>query len=268
MIRLIPVFVILLLTATNVGAEAALTQVTFGYTAAGERIDLKGWLYGPDDGATHSALVLMHGCSGIESNHHAWARRFADQGYVALVVDGFTTRAIDHVCTAATFLKLSYRARMADAYAAAAYLRSLPTVDPGRIGVIGWSHGGIIALKLAVAPDVLGQWLDVPVEPFRAVVAIYPYCGVNDGDVTVPLLVLIGSADDWTPARLCESFARLQNLERPAVDLVIYPGATHSFDAPAVGEGMSYLGHVLRYDADVTADSAERIAAFLTANLN
>lgn len=40
----------------------------------------------------------------------------------------------------------------------------LPLVDPGRVGVIGWSHGGLIALLAAARAD----------NPFRAVAAIAP----------------------------------------------------------------------------------------------
>ena len=48
-----------------------------------------------------------------------------------------------------------------------------------------------------------------------------------------PLTILIGDADDWTPAAPCAAFAaRLKNNEQP-VSITLYPGAFHDFDNPA-----------------------------------
>jgi dienelactone hydrolase len=244
-------------------ADAGLSRVSLAYADAGREVRLDAWLYEPEGEGPFPALVLLHGCSGIERNHHAWARRFADWGYVALVVDALGPRGIDTLCTWTGFLRLSYGARVADAYAAAAFLRARPEVDAGRVSVVGWSHGGIIALKLATSVATRPRALDVAVEPFRAVVAFYPYCGGADGEVDRPTLILIGTADDWTPEPACRGFARAQNLGRGFVDLVSYEGATHSFDEAAVGSGIDYLGHRLRYDAAATEDAAGRIADFL-----
>ena len=40
-----------------------------------------------------------------------------------------------------------------DQLAGVAYLKSLPYVDPDRLGVIGWSNGGYMSLMLLTAPD-------------------------------------------------------------------------------------------------------------------
>ena len=41
-------------------------------------------------------------------------------------------------------------------------------------------------------------------EYFRAAVAYYPWCGDKSGVMTVPVLIVIGEADDWCPADLCK----------------------------------------------------------------
>jgi dipeptidyl-peptidase 4 len=51
-----------------------------------------------------------------------------------------------------------------DQIAGARYLQTLPFVDPGRIGVTGWSYGGYMTLLLLTAPD----------SPFKAGVAGAP----------------------------------------------------------------------------------------------
>jgi dienelactone hydrolase len=253
---------IVLAVAASFAKAAPIEPVVIGYVADGRTVELQAWLYRPDGDGPFPAQVLMHGCSGVEAVHHAWAKRLAAQGHVALIVDGFRSRGVDHVCTYATFYKVSYGARIADAYAAAAFLRARSDIESARVGVIGWSHGGIIALKLAEEAPKTFNWLEVPIVPFRSAVAFYPYCG-SARDITVPLLILIGTADDWTPAASCKGFERLQRVTGRPVELVVYDGATHSFDEAAVGDGITYLGHTLRYDAAATADAEDRLFEFL-----
>jgi dienelactone hydrolase len=141
----------------------------------------------------------MHGCSGIDAKLRRWAERLVGWGYAALIVDSFRSRGLSNICDRIDVLPPS--ARAGDAVAAKAYLQSLPNM--GRIGLIGFSHGGGAAL--AAAPS------------FDAVVAFYPWC---NGPVPANTLVLIGSADDWTPAGRCSG---------GAANLKVYSGATHSF---------------------------------------
>lgn len=251
------------------GPARALEQsvVEIAYNDNGRPVTLKGYLGKPEGDGPFPAVVLSHGCSGVEMNHHAWVRRFAAMGYVALIVDSLTTRNIDTLCTDAGFLKLSYQARVYDAYAGAEYLRKQPFVDGARIGVAGWSHGGTVVLKLAVPSQQNTRFLDFMPTPFRSVLAFYPYCGVMDGDMEVPVLILMGDADDWTPVQNCQGMVKVQKAVGRPIDMVVYPGATHAYDAVAVGKGMNYLGHFLKYDAAATDDSAVRAGAFLAQTL-
>jgi dienelactone hydrolase len=47
------------------------------------------------------------------------------------------------------------------------------------------------------------------------------------------------------------------------VRYIVYPGAHHAFDSPAVGAGMKSFGHFLKYDADAAARSTDELRAFL-----
>jgi dienelactone hydrolase len=47
------------------------------------------------------------------------------------------------------------------------------------------------------------------------------------------------------------------------IDYVVYPSATHGFDDPEFGDGITFLGHQMRHDAAATSDSMKRITAFL-----
>ena len=54
-----------------------------------------------------------------------------------------------------------------------------------------------------------------------AIYYLYCYDGV---DPSVPVLVLIGEKDDWTPAAKCQAVTG-----KAGFDVVVYPGDTHAF---------------------------------------
>lgn len=235
------------------------------------------------------AVVIMHDCSGLGPRSSGaparWAQELVTRGYVVVVPDSFTTRGrADGVCTDASPGRVSVAPvhRVRDAYAALAYARSLPSVDGRRVGLMGGSHGGTTTLYSMVAPE--SAWEPLARERregFAAAVALYPGCGVNlggwraDGTGTyrsvAPLLILIGDADDWTPAEPCRKLAESTRGATPPVDITIYAGAHHSFDSDrpvryvaarvnmtaAGGRGATTGGHPRAW-----ADSIRRVADF------
>jgi dienelactone hydrolase len=188
------------------------------------------------------AVIVMHPCSGVTDNTRRWAGRLVGWGYAALIVDSFRSRGLSNVCGNGWTLPPSVRAH--DAIEAENYLRSLPNVAKGRIGLIGFSHGANAALAASALPGAA----------FGAVVAFYPLC---TGSPPSNALILIGSADDWTPASRCTGAA--------GTNLKVYPGATHAFDAPRPDR--TYFGHHLAYDAAAAADAIDRTHRFLSARL-
>jgi dienelactone hydrolase len=191
----------------------------------------------PQGSGPFPAVVVMHGCDGVNANIRTWAQRLVGWGYAALIVDSFRARGLSNVCNRGAMLPASVRA--GDAIAAKNYLRSLPNIAKGRIGLIGFSHGGWAALAASSS--------------FSAVVAYYPLCS---GRVPANTLVLIGSADDWTPSQRCSG---------GGANLKVYSGATHAFDA-ARGD-RTYLGHHMAYDASAATDAEDRTRRFLASRL-
>jgi len=218
-----------LLASESVPFPSALRQ-------AGAAVQLSGYLYRPDGPGPFPAVVMLHGCSGlltpggkIRSNAIFWAQHLREHGYIALLVDSFTSRGIDEVCTGRHQLS-AVRARADDARGALQFVRQRDDVQADRVGLIGWSNGG--AAVLSVMFDK-GE----PQRVFRAAIAFYPSClqtypGGPDYRPYAPLLVLIGARDDWTPAAPCVHWTeRAQALGAP-MRLKVYPDAHHGFDAP------------------------------------
>lgn len=255
------VLIALLMLARLPAATAASSEIVHfaGPETAGTSVELAARLVTPDGDGPFAAVILLHGCDGMDLGSDWVARDFGDWGYVFLELDSFSPRGVTEACT--DYLAVSPSIRARDAHAAQAYLASLPLVDAKRIAVLGWSHGAITVLE-AIANPYLNE--PMRADPFAAAVAFYPYCPLKLVKPDAPLIVLIGDKDDWTPVDRCRSM-ELKGDALPPYELVIYPGATHAFDWPAAPE--TYFGYHLRYDPAAGDDAYRRVRAFLAAHL-
>ena len=246
-------------------AEAANRTIAIPVTEPAA-VTLTGELYTPKGGGPHPAVILMHGCGGIGKNIPAWAMWLASEGYAALVVDSFSARGLRNVCADSTALRPVVRA--GDVPAAVAALRSMSEIDPHRIGLIGFSHGG---------STVLGAWRGFKRNPDatpRAIVAFYPGCaGQPAAAGAPPLLVLIGDRDDWSSPEACRELAEAARRAGRDVTLVLYPGAAHHFDGADL-RGRVYVsgarggkGATIEYNPAAHADSEAQVKRFLSEHL-
>lgn len=207
----------------------------------------------------YPAMVVLHTCGGVDEHIRDWARRLVSWGYVAIMPDSFRPRGVHNVCNQGREVPPELRA--ADAFAAAAYLRTLPNVRPDRIGVIGFSHGGWTVMTTVLADTVAQDGG----RPFAAGVAYYPACPPPRSPLATDTLILIGQADDWTPAARCERWRDTAQTDGHTLLMTEYPGVLHSFDA--VRPTRVYLGHHLGYDAAAAGDAFGRTKAFLDERL-
>ena len=244
----------------SVASAVSGDAVTFPSAASGQGVT--GVLHRPDGSGPFPAIVLLHHCAGIAPYHVDYAEWLTGLGYVTVLVDSFTPRHQSRVCGQPAAHPTPTE-RAADAYGALFYLRSLPFVDGNRIGLVGWSHGGSSVLR--TSSQSVRARLGIAGKVFRAGVAFYPGCRSLPDDPAIPLLILTGTADDWTPAAVCAPrVAALQQTGRP-VTLATFPGAFHSFDNDRLGSRtVIALGrYTLRYNADATKRAHEDLEDFL-----
>jgi dienelactone hydrolase len=169
-------------------------------------------------------------------------------------------------------------ARFDDAIGALRYLQSRPDVLRDHIAAIGWSQGGVYAMAVINGPSLeraKRRGVEMPPVGFAAGVGVYPGgCSslVNE-QVVRPLLVLIGGADDWTPAAKCAEMVNAMKARGATGAIVIYPGAYHYFDVE--GQRLEVLAEVendttpggfgatVAYQPEAAADAYRQVEAFL-----
>ncbi|GAA2571129.1 alpha/beta hydrolase [Pseudonocardia hydrocarbonoxydans] len=118
------------------------------------------WLYRPASGDPVPCVVLAHGFGMTRACRlDAWAQRFADAGFAALVFDyrGFGDSGGRHRQV------LDIAAQRADWRAAVAYARAADGIDPARVALWGTSFSGGHVLAVAAGdPGIAAVVAQVP----------------------------------------------------------------------------------------------------------
>ena len=215
-------------------------------------VTLQANLTKPDGEGPFPAVIMMHGCDGEKAYLDPWETRIREWGFVVLRVDSLTPRIDDTFCGKG-FMAIE---RAQDAHDAKAYLTQLSFVNKSKIGLIGWSHGGM-AVNYAIDDNMQIKERGLP---FQCAIAIYPYCD-NIHSLNAPLLVLIGEKDDWCPSWLCENFIH-ENNSQHEVKIKIYEDAFHGFDLEGIDK--MFLGHKLKYNPEVAEDAKLQVKNFFS----
>ena len=255
----------------------AATAETVSFTSDG--VMLRAILFRPPGSGPFPAVVALHGCSGLYDpsgrlslRHADWAERLSEAGFMVLLPDSFGPRGAGSQCRTRDRVTRPSRERVADALAAKLYLQSRADVKADAVSLLGWSNGGSTVLYAVQAGRRVGDGRP----DFARAVAFYPGCRLvaerGGWHARLPLLILIGQADDWTPAEPCEDLARDAHAAGDPVSLVTYPRAYHDFDHhdlpvrthgdlayTAGGSGQAHTGT----DPKARADALSRVPGFL-----
>ncbi|MDH3402069.1 MAG: dienelactone hydrolase family protein [Acidobacteriota bacterium] len=211
--------------------------------------EVEGYLARPAAGAARGGILVIQEWWGLNDNIRTMARRFAEEGYVALAVDLYEGGVAETRDEAMALMgkateqpgRLEENLRAAHAYLRAAGVDS--------IGAVGWCFGGGWALRTAI---LLGDELDAAVVYYGRVVTDDELAAIG-----APVLGHFGSEDGGIPIAGVRAFeARMQDLGKE-VTVYVYEGADHAFANPSG----------TRYDAAAAELAWDRTLDFFAAHV-
>lgn len=234
-----------LLASAAGSASQVLTEATFKSLALGTPMrayvkgeaslmqDVQYQLHLPTTGvAPYPAVIVAHGSGGINESLEPWKQFFLKRGFVVAIPDSYKGRIAGNVLESQS--RLHAYLHIVDVVALSDVLRKDARIAPQKIITIGFSRGGVAALHSAFTPfyrPITGQ-----TEPFAAHIAFYPACNYPYMTQTfskAPVLVLMGSKDDFTPSPFCVQALAKNKAAGLNVRWEIHEGGYHSLDHPS-----------------------------------
>jgi len=194
-------------------------------TFTSDGVSIRAYLARPThvEGQAPTVLIL-HEWWGLTEHIKDLARRCAQAGYAALAPDLYSRQGYkvtdDPQEAAALMNAVSSQHVLRDLNAAIRHLQAQPFVDPQRIGVVGLSMGGTIALTMAghnsdLKAAVVFYGKVPPIESFR-----YLLC---------PVMFHHAVKDGWVTRQEVDRLSQgFEQQGKPGV-VHIYPEADHAF---------------------------------------
>ena len=203
--------------------------------------------YGPvsKPGNKLPTVLIMHGSGGVDSRGDFHAQALNAAGFATLEIDMWEARGVTGVANRPALPALTFP----DAYYALRFLSTQSNIDINRVGVLGFSWGGVMSLASATQNVVpFGGGLR-----FKAHVAHYPVCyaynspyipnsgfgSVGNNPLTgAPILIQVGTQDDYDRANssgdgslACKALKNsLSAAEQAKMEVVAVDGAYHGWD--------------------------------------
>jgi dienelactone hydrolase len=246
----------------------------------GKPIQVPAKLLLPPGAGKVPAMVIHHGSGGIsEGREFRYARELVAMGVAAVVIDSFAPRGI--ASTVQDQSQVSAAEMADDALAMLKFLSAHARIDPARVGLMGFSKGGTVALETYLerrAARIL------PAGPrFALHIALYPSCAnqayrpkLTGGRV----LMLLGGADTYVGVAPCTEWADKLRSAGADVEVKVYPNAKHGFDgdqAYSVAKGENWSNCIFdeqpdgswkeRKSGQVTFANGRRVDAGMAAAL-
>ncbi len=204
-------------------------------TAADPPLTVAGKLATPLEGQSRvPAVLICHGSDGVDGRGAFHAEALNGAGFATFEIDMWAARGSGR---GAASRPKAVPETLPDAFAAVRFLAEQPEVDPARIGILGFSWGGVVALLTASRRWRERLGADAP--RIVAHAALYPVCwayevvpGLTLADPTgAPILIQTGDADTYDdPDGLEQLLARIPPASRALIRGITHKGAGHAFD--------------------------------------
>jgi len=183
------------------------------------------------------AVLILHGSAGVDGRGAFYASALQEAGFATLEIVMFQRGGRP---------RAGHGATMPHAAAALKWLAARPDVNAERLGLMGFSWGGV--MSVLIASELVQEQLGKDVPRPAAFAAFYPVCtnmarflsngqhpffGAHKRMSATPMLIHIGSRDDYEEgAQPCDRFVAMwPEAARSRATVRNVEGATHGFDS-------------------------------------
>lgn len=231
----------------------AFTSIEMIYPAGGAKVP--GWFFLPEGGGPFAAVVVLHGSDGFQPNHAEIGQKLAAAGFASLVVAWFGASS-----------ERSHwdMVRSEDIFEAVSWLKKEPTVDCNRLGLIGFSRGGGLALVMgALIPETKAIVNYFGLTAWKGGMEEFCHLPLKKSEhldfvknISCPILSFHGEKDTVVPVD--NTLGLVAACQKYGVDhtVILYPDLDHSFIWP--GD---------KYNKKAHLDSWDKTLQFLNTNL-
>ncbi|MDJ0987377.1 MAG: alpha/beta fold hydrolase [Desulfobacterales bacterium] len=218
-------------------------------------IIVPGILCLPEHRSDSAVVVVLHGSDGFKPNHGEIAMRLANEGFAAVALSWFGGESA----------RLHWKElRADDVVSVVDFLLQLPSVDVDKLGMIGFSRGGGLALIMAsMIPQVKAVVNYFGLTAWQGGLEEFGHLPLNQYEpldfvrhITCPVLSFHGKID--TVVSVANTIELDTACKAYGVDHrhILYPSVNHSFIWP--GDKYNHKAH---------RDSWEKTLAFFKTHL-
>ncbi len=246
------------------GANAEIKEVPVTYSDG--TTTMKGFVvYDDASTAKRPGIIMVHEWWGITPHIRNEAKKYAAQGYTAFIADMYgDAKTADNPKDAGALsggVMKDPKAMESRFNAAKAELSKQASVNPDRIGAVGYCFGGAVVINMARTGADL-----------KAVAGFHASLGLNTpapaaGTIKAKILILNGADDPFVKREQYDTLKKELDAAKANYQVIEYPGAVHAFtnpEATALGEKFKLP---LKYDAKADQDSKAEAAKLFAATL-
>ncbi|MDO8288893.1 MAG: dienelactone hydrolase family protein [Parvibaculum sp.] len=239
-------------------------------------LTIAGRLRVPSGEGKKPAVLLLHGTAGPSAREGGYADGLNAAGFVTLELDQWAARGSTGGVAGRPKTVLE---TLPDVYGARAYLAAHAAVDASRIGVMGFSFGGIASM---LAATHLRNDVFLKGDHFKAHMPFYPIGwaynkvpGFEFGDlVDAPVMIVTGALDQYDndPHVMEKLVATLDARDAAKITLKVMDNSHHCFDMPGadvvVNDPFSHQGKggevTMRCNEAAMADAHQLVVKFFS----
>ncbi len=237
-----------------------------------------GALREPASAVPRAAVVIVHGSGGVDSRGQCYANALNEAGLVTLEIDLWAARGVN----IPQERPKSVAETLPDAFAALDFLARRSSIDPARIGIMGFSWGGVVSMLSAT--QAVRAAFAKGAQRFAAHAPLYPVCWVYNcvpgfefqALTGAPVFIQTGADDLYDDPNGCAQLVEALPAEaRAIVTFATYAGATHAWDRRepdiVANDPFSHKGAggdvPFRYNPEIARRSTEATVEFFSRTL-